>query len=664
MSLSPSLFVSAAIVTFYLLMSSENFVLATAATASNEWGGVGVRGSKIHNNNKQYAPEILSSPPNSRNSVHHFEEINSPQRSLSFVGQACRPRHVHLSVGRNQNATHSSMIVSFSFPPKCRTIYSRSCPGCQTISIGAIIIGDDPNDMSTLVLAEGDSIMSYNASLTREQMKHSREGDRYFSDTYYHIEVNDLKPGTRYHYKCLLLKENHADPPEDEGGDKKSAIQRYESSIEVEEVDVDNEDASKRRLTQHSSGGIQSENSVYTTNRGLSGFQVISRTNVTTFLTPPAPGEWYPPPLDRSIKFAVLGDLGAYPHSRETVSKLEHNWVDHKINDDEIPEIRSEDLSAEDYHLRHGQGIDCILLAGDISYTNGDHSVWDDWLDMMSEFDFFKSVPLQIALGNHDLDYDPDTLDYALAYEHRFRMPQVQPAIRDLAPHELFHHHNDFKQAKDFLPYEYGNAYYSFTFGPSKHIVLSSYSSFLPGSTQYDWLLSELDSIDRSITPWVIVMLHCPLYSTFQIHQKEMYTTEALSHLEPILLQHVVNFVIAGHIHSYMRSVPTANFSPNPRGPIYIIQGNGGRNANEAYLNPTQEEWVHVRDHSMYGYGTLDLINVTHAKWHWIKTGFTADDEEKKVRFEPDFSLHDDVWVENQWFVAEDEELVDEDGSN
>ncbi|KAL7467689.1 hypothetical protein ACHAXS_007939 [Conticribra weissflogii] len=570
---SPRVFVSAAIVAFRLVMASDNFVLATA---SNDWGGVGVRGAQIYNDNKQLLPEILFSPPHLRNLVDHVEEINSTHRSMSFVGQACRPRHVHLSVGRNQNATHSSMIISFSFPPKCRTIYSRSCPECETISVGAIIVGDDPSVLSTLVLAEDDAVMSYNASLTPQQTKHSREGDKYFSDIYYHVEVNDLKPGTRYYYKCLLLKENLADPPEDSGGDKKSAIQRHESSIEIEEVDGDIEDSSKRRLTQHSSPGFQPENSFHSTNRGLSGFQVLSRSNVTSFVTPPAPGEWYPPPLDRSIKFAVLGDLGTYPHSH----------------------------------------------------------------------------------------YDPDTLDYALAYEHRFRMPQVQPAIRDLAPHELFHRHNNFKQAKDFLPYEYGNAYYSFTFGPSKHIVLSSYSSFLPGSTQHGWLLSELDSIDRSITPWVIVMLHCPLYSTFQTHQNEVYMTEALTHLEPIFLQYVVNFVIAGHIHSYMRSVPTANFAPHPRGPIYIIQGNGGRNANEAYLNPTQEEWVHVRDHSMYGYGTLDLINVTHAKWHWIKTGFTSNDEGKNVRFEPDFSLHDDVWVKNQWFLVEDDEPIDKDGSN
>eukprot|EP00984_Skeletonema_dohrnii_P035850 scaffold36124_cov283-Skeletonema_dohrnii-CCMP3373.AAC.1 len=70
-----------------------------------------------------------------------------------------------------------------------------------------------------------------------------------------------------------------------------------------------------------------------------------------------------------------MGDLATKPHSRETIG-----------------------------HLDRDKGIDCILLAGDISYANNHHHIWDEWLDMMSAHDFFSSTPVQIALGNHDLD--------------------------------------------------------------------------------------------------------------------------------------------------------------------------------------------------------------------------------------------------------------------
>jgi len=274
-------------------------------------------------------------------------------------------------------------------------------------------------------------------------------------------------------------------------------------------------------------------------------------------------------------------------------------------------------------------------------------------MDMMSKRDFFSAIPTQIALGNHDLDtykggwiYDIDeSVEIALAYEHRFQMPQIRPPIRDLASLKGF---TTDGQPRDFVPYEYGNAYYSFTFGPSKHIVLSSFSSFREGSLQYEWLISELKSVDRSVTPWLIVMLHCPLYTTFKTHRHEIFVTDAQAILEPLFVEYTVNFVIAGHVHAYMRTYPVAFSRRNPRGPVHIIQGNGGKAVCEPYHNETAEEWVAVRDQSQYGYGTLELFNSTHAMWKLIKTGHDEGGE-----FEPNLNLLDEIWVRNQLYVEE-----------
>lgn len=333
-------------------------------------------------------------------------------------GVSCDPRHIHLSVGRHQNSTHSSATVSFSFLPACIARYGGT-------AAGAVRLGETVESMSHLFIGDADDAQSYNASLTKKQLKHVKDGQTlYFSDVIYHLELDGLKPGTKYYYECLLLE-----------GAKRMP---------------------RQNLWQEQSVAYQRNNHF-----------VISSSTRSHFFTPPSPGQWHTPEMGRPIRFAVLGDLGVRPHSRETVGTIER---------------RRRQL------LRSGQ-LDCILLAGDLSYANKDHGVWDDWMDMMSEHGFFRSVPVSIALGNHDLDHDAESLEIGLAYEKRFRMPQARPAVRDLAPNDLFHagsSGNSYFQARVFQPYEFGNAYYSYVLGPSKHIVLSSYSSFRPGSVQYE----------------------------------------------------------------------------------------------------------------------------------------------------------------------------------
>ena len=54
----------------------------------------------------------------------------------------CQPHHIHLSVGRIQNSTHSSMTVSFSISSAC---VGKKGPGKK--SIGAVrLIGENDDD--------------------------------------------------------------------------------------------------------------------------------------------------------------------------------------------------------------------------------------------------------------------------------------------------------------------------------------------------------------------------------------------------------------------------------------------------------------------------------------------------------------------------------------
>ena len=209
----------------------------------------------------------------------------------------CQPHHVHLSVGRLQNSTHSSMTVSFSISSDC---VSKKGPGKK--SIGAVrlsLIGEGEDD-DLLAIGDGNSTKSYDAMSPRRGIK------RYHSDLYYHIEINSLRPGEEYSYECLLLKKDDVSSPQYLREDRTTL-----------EVDIDE--------------------------------SAIARSDISSFTTPPAPGQWYS--SGRPITFAVLGDLAAKSHSRKTIRHLDH----------------------------HSESVDAILFAGDLAYPSKDHENWDKW---------------------------------------------------------------------------------------------------------------------------------------------------------------------------------------------------------------------------------------------------------------------------------------------
>lgn len=170
------------------------------------------------------------------------------------------------------------------------------------------------------------------------------------------------------------------------------------------------------------------------------------------------------------------------------------------------------------------------------------------------------------------------------------------------------------------LPYDYGNAFYSFKYGPTHNIMLNSFGNFKPGSDQYEWFVKELKAVDRDVTPWLTVTIHCPLYNTFAWHRRDKQSTLARKYLEELFYKYNVNFVLSGHLHAYMRTKPIYNNRSDKKGPIHVMLGNGGRQANTPYFHEEPEEWIAVRDHTTYGYGTLEFVNKTHARYEWVQT--------------------------------------------
>lgn len=70
---------------------------------------------------------------------------------------------------------------------------------------------------------------------------------------------------------------------------------------------------------------------------------------------------------------------------------------------------------------------------------------------------------------------------------------------------------------------------------------------------QWVWLRNEMKRVDRKLTPWLIVLMHAPLYNSNTAHYMEGEGMRA--EFEPWFLKYKVDIVFAGHVHAYERSV-------------------------------------------------------------------------------------------------------------
>ena len=70
---------------------------------------------------------------------------------------------------------------------------------------------------------------------------------------------------------------------------------------------------------------------------------------------------------------------------------------------------------------------------------------------------------------------------------------------------------------------------------------------------QYKWLANELPKVNRTETPWLIVLIHCPIYNSYIHHYMEGETMRVM--YEAWFVEYKIDVVFAGHVHAYERSV-------------------------------------------------------------------------------------------------------------
>ncbi|KAJ7519051.1 hypothetical protein O6H91_20G020900 [Diphasiastrum complanatum] len=246
------------------------------------------------------------------------------------------------------------------------------------------------------------------------------------------------------------------------------------------------------------------------------GSDAVGWSSQMSFSTPPAAG------FDKLV-FIMYGDMGKAERDGCNEHYIQPGSL--KVIDAVAKEVSTGD-------------VDMIYHIGDISYATGFLAEWDFFLEMIGSV--ASRVPYMTAVGNHERDFPGSGSVYCgldsggecgVPYETYFQMPT---------------------QGKD-------KPWYSIEQGPVHFTIMSTEHSWDPQSEQYKWIESDLASVKRQQTPWILFAGHRPQYSS--VNQGILAATFVpsvdpafVAAIEPLLVIGQVDLALWGHVHNYERT--------------------------------------------------------------------------------------------------------------
>ncbi|MBJ23817.1 MAG: hypothetical protein CMB64_04030 [Euryarchaeota archaeon] len=257
--------------------------------------------------------------------------------------------------------------------------------------------------------------------------------------------------------------------------------------------------------------------------------------------------------------------------------------------------------------VRSFDNAELVILSGDISYANGDQSIWDDHGKKYQTT--MANIPWMMAPGNHE---NETVYGYGFdAYETRFEMPS--------------------SSGTDF--------WHSFDYGGVHFVAISTEHPYYEGSEQLQWIKDDLATANanRDSVPWIVIYGHKPLYTSHGHESHDDTMIELRTLLEPILFENSVDLAIWGHDHFYERTWPVVNENVTTKGindeglmfisgfsPIHIVAGIGGKDSYE--YAEEQPEWSFHREST---HGVLHIsVNHSTETMHveYVRNDYTIGD--------------------------------------
>lgn len=199
---------------------------------------------------------------------------------------------------------------------------------------------------------------------------------------------------------------------------------------------------------------------------------------------------------------------------------------------------------------------DFLLIAGDLSYANGEQPVWDHYFDMLEPL--ASRLPVMTTPGNHEAKDGGGA-----GYDSRLRQPGR-------------------------------NTYYGFDY-KNIHFFCSTAGCLLEDLSSAGALAGEILAMEADLAAaaqrraqgeidFIVVAQHYTIWTNEDGRDPANLSLVALE--EHILLRYGVDLLLVAHDHIYERSKPMAYGRAVDDGYVQITQGGGGKSMYELLANP------------------------------------------------------------------------------
>ncbi|KAJ9534344.1 hypothetical protein QJQ45_016038 [Haematococcus lacustris] len=262
------------------------------------------------------------------------------------------------------------------------------------------------------------------------------------------------------------------------------------------------------------------------------------------------------------LRVGLMADVGQSENSTATRNHLMMNGPEVIINVADLTYADTYSAVGPDVHIGAG--------------TNQQR--WDSWNVLWAPL--LNNTPMLNCAGNHELEtgaiaavVNYTTTSFSFPTNYPFQTYAARMSVPGVPLSQV----GDINAA----------LYYStIVGGVIKLITLNNYIPFHIGTPQYAWAVEELTSVDRSLTPWLIVQFHAPIYHSYFVHYKEQECFRSV--YEDLFYAAGVDIVLNGHVHAYERTHPVYNYERDTCAPIYVTVGDGG-NVEGPYRNYVDE---------------------------------------------------------------------------
>jgi predicted phosphodiesterase len=268
-----------------------------------------------------------------------------------------------------------------------------------------------------------------------------------------------------------------------------------------------------------------------------------------------------------NVKFLALGDTRTNPFALDNVMQEMSNV--YKNVDHEYQRF--------------------AIHAGDWVSSDGESNWTAEWFDPTKTdiVTFTANTPINGVKGNHE-----DNGGYSQFFPKYFPFPYQYMA------------------ANPSNPAQFNSFFWSFDYGPVHFTLADQYTTYTPGSPQYNWLVSDLANTTK---PWKILMFHEPGWNA-GTHTNNVTAQQVF---DALVKQYNVDVVYMGHSHNYARcevynSAMANGDSIVPNVP-YVTSGAGGAPLDAVdKTNTSASGWRHVvLADSVYQYETFNVQGKT-----------------------------------------------------